>query len=187
VTYINAAFAKVEGVDFTANWAASLAGGNFGVNFMLTKLLKEETQATPEAPVIDWTGSLGPTDGTSLTNGAYDYRTFTTVNYGRNAWNLALRWRHLPSAVAATAAVTPLTTDLGAQDSYDVFDLTGSWDATASTTVRFGVQNLFDTPPVWTGGRSAADPHPTNGSRVTEAGFYDILGRQYYIGAALNF
>jgi iron complex outermembrane receptor protein len=187
VTYINAAFAKVEGVDFTANWAASLAGGNFGVNFMLTKLLKEETQATPEAPVIDWTGSLGPTDGTSLTNGAYDYRTFTTVNYGRNAWNLALRWRHLPSAVAATAAVTPLTTDLGAQDSYDVFDLTGSWDATANTTVRFGVQNLFDTPPVWTGGRSAADPHPTNGSRVTEAGFYDILGRQYYIGAALNF
>ena len=187
VTYVNAAFAKVEGIDFTANWAANLAGGNFGVNFMITKLLTEETQATPDAPVVDWVGSLGPTPGTSLTNGAYDYRTFTTVNYGRSVWNLALRWRHLPSAIAASAAVTPATTELGAQDSYDVFDLTGSWDAKDNMTVRFGIQNLFDEPPVWTGGRSAADAHPTNGSRVTEAGFYDILGRQFYIGASLSF
>jgi outer membrane receptor protein involved in Fe transport len=187
VTYINAAFAKVEGVDFTANWQTDLANGNFGINFMITKLLTEETQATPDAPVIDWKGSLGPTPGTSLTNGAYDYRTFTNFSYRRNAWNLAMRWRHLPSAVAATAAVTPLTTDLGAQESYDVFDLTGSWNAASNTTVRFGIENLFDTPPVWTGGRSAADPHPTNGSSTTEAGFYDILGRQYYIGVALSF
>jgi hypothetical protein len=57
----------------------------------------------------------------------------------------------------------------------------------SNTQVRFGIENRFDTPPVWTGGRSAADPHPTNGSSVTEAGFYDILGRQYYIGASVKF
>jgi outer membrane receptor protein involved in Fe transport len=187
VSYINAAFAKVEGVDFTANWQTNLAKGNFGVNFMLTKLLTEKTQATDASPVYDWTGSLGPTDGTSLTNGAFDYRTFTTINYGRNIWNLALRWRHLPSAIAPQEVATPGSTYLGAQEDYDVFDLTGSWNATSNTTVRFGIQNLFDTPPVWTGGRSAADPHPSSGSGTTEAGFYDILGRQYYIGVALNF
>ncbi|HEX6999810.1 MAG TPA: TonB-dependent receptor [Gammaproteobacteria bacterium] len=187
VTYINAAFAQVKGIDFTANWQTDLAGGNFGVNFMLTKLLTMKTQATADSPVYDWKGSLGPTEGTSLTNGAFDYRTFTTVNYGRNMWNLALRWRHLPSAVAPQEVATPGSTYLGAQENYDVFDLTGSLSIATNTTLRFGIENLFDTPPVWTGGRSEADPRPTNGSRQTEAGFYDILGRQYYVGVSVSF
>ena len=187
VSYINAAFAKVEGVDFTANWRTDLARGDFGVNFMITKLISEETQATDASPVYEWKGSLGPTEGTSLTNGAYDYRTFTTVNYGRDMWNLALRWRHLPSAIAPQEVVSPGSVYLGAQEDYDVFDLTGSLNVASNTQVRFGIENLFDTPPVWTGGRSAADPHPTNGSAVTEAGFYDILGRQYYVGASVKF
>jgi outer membrane receptor protein involved in Fe transport len=109
------------------------------------------------------------------------------VNYGRSLWNLALRWRHLPKAVAPQEVATPGSTYLGAQEDYDVFDLTGSLNLGAKTTMRFGIENLFDTPPVWTGGRSAADPHPTNGSSVTEAGFYDILGRQYYVGVSVNF
>ncbi len=187
VSYINAAFAKVAGVDVTANWQTNLAGGNFGVNFMITDLLREETQATPGSPVIDWKGSLGPDAGTSLNNGAYDYRTFTTVSYGRSMWNLGLRWRHLPSAIDATQAVTPLSTQTGAMESYDVFDLSGSWNATRRATVRFGIQNLFDTAPVWTGGRTAADNNPSTGSGTTEAGFYDILGRQFYVGINANF
>ena len=75
------------------------------MNFMISSLLNEKTQDTASAPVIDWKGSLGPSATTSLNNGAYDYRTFTTVNYGRNDWNLALRWRHLPTAIDAAQAV----------------------------------------------------------------------------------
>ena len=187
VTYVNAAFAKVDGVDFTANWHTNLAKGTFGINFMVTDLLKEDTQATASAPVLHWKGSLGPTPGTSLTAGAFDYRTFTTFNYGRNDWNLAMRWRHLPSAIDPTAVVSAFSTHTGAQQSYDVFDLTGSWNATDKTTMRFGITNLLDTPPVWTGGRTAADAYPTDGSDQTEAGFYDILGRQYYVGVNVNF
>lgn len=191
VTYINAAFAKVEGVDLTANWQTNLAKGTLGINFMITNLLKEETQATAASPVFDWKGSLGPDAGTSLTNGAYDYRTFTTLNYGRTGWNLALRWRHLPSAIDASEVAAKISggvsTYTGAQQSYDVFDLTGSWNATSKTTVRFGITNLFDTPPVWTGGRTALDNHPSSGSGTTEAGFYDILGRQFYVGVGVSF
>ncbi len=187
VTYVNAAFAKVQGVDFTATWRTMLANGTFGINFMITDLLREETQATADSPIYDWTGSLGPTPGTSLTNGAYNYRTFTTFSYGRNLWNLAMRWRHLPSALDPTQVVSPVSTHVGAQQSYDVFDLTGAWNATAKTTVRFGITNLFDAPPVWTGGRTAADNHPSTGSGQTEAGFYDLLGRQFYLGANVSF
>ena len=107
--------------------------------------------------MIDWKGSLGPFGTTSLNNGAFDYRTFTTVRYGRDDWNLSLRWRHLPSAIDAAQAVinsniaaglapanTPPSTGLGAQSSYDVFDLAGGYTMSERTTLRYGVDNLFD-------------------------------------------
>jgi outer membrane receptor protein involved in Fe transport len=187
VGYINGAFATVAGVDLTVDWRADLLGGNFGVNFMVTSLQELKTQATQGSPVLDWKGSLGPTPGTSLNNGAYDYRTFTTVSYGRNDWNLSLRWRHLPTALDATEVVTTTSTQTGALESYDVFDLSGTWAAGDSTVIRFGIENLFDEPPVWTGGRTAADNSPSSGSGTTEAGFYDILGRQFYLGVQASF
>ena len=200
VTYVNAAFAEVSGVDLTADWSADLWGGNFGVNFMISQLLDEKTQDTVRAPVIDWKGSLGPSSTTSLNNGAFDYRTFTTVRYGRNDWNLSLRWRHLPSAIDAAQAVinsniaaglapatTPPSTGLGAQSSYDVFDLAGGYDMSERTALRYGIDNLFDKGAVCTGGRSAADAHPSPCGGQTEAGFYDILGRSVYVGVNVSF
>jgi iron complex outermembrane recepter protein len=199
VSYVNAAFAQVSGVDVTADWRARLAGGTFGVNFMVSSLLTEKTQDTVNAPVVDWKGSLGPTASTSLNNGAYRYRTFTTVNYGRGDWNLALRWRHLPTAIdAAQAAInasieaglTPAgtkATTLGATESYDVFDLSGSYNVGARTSLRYGIDNLFDKLAVCTGGRTAADPHPAPCGGETEAGFYDVLGRSFYMGVKVNF
>jgi len=199
VSYVNAAFAQVSGVDVTADWRTSMAGGQFGVSFMVSSLINEKTQDTVSQPVIDWKGSLGPSATTSLNNGAYDYRTFTTVNYGRGDWSLALRWRHLPTAIDAAQAVinsniaaglaAPGTksTGLGAQSSYDVFDLSGSYNIGKRTALRYGLDNLFDTPPVCTGGRSAADPSPSPCGGQTEAGFYDILGRSVYVGVKVGF
>lgn len=200
VSYINAAYAEVSGIDFTGDWRTDLAGGTFGVNFMISQLLEETTQETARAAPIDWKGSLGPTATTSLNNGAYDYRTFTTFSYGRGDWNVSLRWRHLPSAIDASqaainanieAGLLPPTTAasplLGAESSYDVFDLAGTFDLSQRTSVRFGIDNLFDEPPVCTGGRTAADPHPAPCGGETEAGFYDVMGRSLYAGVKLTF
>jgi hypothetical protein len=66
---------------------------------------------------------------------------------------------------------------LGAQSDYDVFDLSARWLWNDKTTIRLGVDNLFDEPPVITRGRNDLDPNPTTGQGTTEAGFYDILGR----------
>jgi iron complex outermembrane recepter protein len=195
VSYINAGDAVISGIDLTANWNVQLSDigmnripGYFGVNFVLTHLLKLQTQATSTSPVVDWKGSLGPDPGTSLTNGAYDYRVFTTFTYGFSNWNFNLRWRHLPKADAAqTAAVGEATVFLGAQSSYNVFDLSGSWSFNGNSRLRFGIDNLFHKDPVITGGRIAPDPNPTTGQGVTEAGFYDILGRRFYVGMEARF
>jgi iron complex outermembrane recepter protein len=189
VSYINAAFAKVSGVDLTADWRTDLAGGAFGVSFMVTSLLEEKTQATAASNVYDWKGSLGPDPGTSLNNGAYDYRTFTTVNYGRDQWNLALRWRHLPEAIDGNQVVAGATATLrGAEEDYDIFDLSGTWAFGGDrTNLRFGVDNVTDREPVWTGRRTEQDLSPSTGSGTTEAGFYDILGRTFYVGVSTSF
>ena len=70
---------------------------------------------------------------------------------------------------------------------YDVFDLAGTYDFSERTTVRFGIDNLFDEPPVCTGGRTAADPHPAPCGGETEAGFYDVMGRSLYAGVKVTF
>ena len=51
---------STSGVDLAVDWRTDLAGGNFGVNFMVSSLLELKTKATASAPVIDWKGSLGP-------------------------------------------------------------------------------------------------------------------------------
>ena len=91
------------------------------------------------------------------------------------------------NVLAPGFAGPPLHLHPEAEESYDVFDLSGSWSLSERTQIRFGVDNLFDTPPVWTGRRTAQDLSPSTGSGTTEAGFYDILGRSYYVGVKASF
>jgi len=197
VTYQNTGFAKIQGLDIALNWQSELSDigisaipGYFGVNVMWNSLLTLDTQATATAPVIDWTGSLGPDPGTSLNNGAYDYRMFTTFNYGFSDWNFTLRWRHLPEAdplLKPIAGDNPIP-QVGANDSYNVFDLAGSWNISDKYVMRFGLDNIFDEEPVITGAQTDLDGNiPTSGQGTTEAGFYDILGRRFFVGVKASF
>lgn len=195
VSYINAGASKLSGVDVTFDWKADVAdmglesiGGNFGINLVVSTLLQLETQATAASPVIDWVGSLGPSAGTSLNRGAFRYRLFTTMNYGVGPFVANLRWRHLPTARSELQATSTVpVTVMGAEKNYDVFDLSGAWNVNDTLQLRFGIDNLFDTPPVITGRRTADDPQPTSGAGVTEVGFYDVLGRQIYAGFKAKF
>jgi outer membrane receptor protein involved in Fe transport len=188
VSYINAGDATISGVDLSADWRTDIGPGSFGINMLVSSLLELKTQATRTSPTVDWKGTLGPDPGTSLNNGAFDYRLFTSFNYGLDAWNFTLRWRYLPTAKAAQEAssIGPVA-NLGAESDYNVFDLAARWDVNDKTTMRLGVENLFDTDPVITGGRNALDPNPTTGQGTTEAGFYDILGRRFYLGVEARF
>jgi outer membrane receptor protein involved in Fe transport len=114
-----------------------------------------------------------------------------------------------------TLSYAPLTNvDVG---SYDVFDLSGFWNINTALTIRFGVDNVFDRAPETTArtlGRpydSSKTPAqnsaamaavcggmpgcvtPTSyslassGLGTTNGGFYDTLGRRYYIGVKAQF
>jgi iron complex outermembrane receptor protein len=95
--------------------------------------------------------------------------------------------------------------------SYSVFDLSGSWDINSSLTLRAGIDNVFDILPRITGattGRPAGtdlsavcseaeralgcqNPNsyslPSSGSGTTSPGYYDVLGRRYFLGVKARF
>lgn len=118
------------------------------------------------------------------------------------------------AAVAAGApglilSYTP-NTDIKASD-YSLFDLSFNWDMNETISVRGGINNLFDELPQVTG-RSRGFPNGTNlaavcdaaaeaqgcvdptnfslpssGAGVTNGGYYDVLGRRFFVGVKARF
>ena len=186
-------------------------------------------------------GLAGPAHLSGTNRGAYDYRLFGSVNYSRNDWNVALRWRYLPSVFTAQYATqqaikennarvaaggpgillsyTP-TTEFESND-YNLFDLSFGWDINDTLSFRGGITNLFDTEPEIVGAQhglsgrhrlgetsaqgsgfanSAGLPNPLAFSaartRARSAcrryiaynpGYYDTLGRRFFIGLSMQF
>ena len=154
------------------------------------------------APVVEWEGAAWARPlSTSLNNGAYDYRTFTTFLVFAQPSYLALHWRHLPSAIDATQAAInssinarslqpagTLSTSLGAESSYDVFDLSGGFNVGKRTQLRYGIDNLFDTPPVCTGGRTRFRTRIQRRAVARrKPASTTFLGRSVYVGVKVGF
>jgi len=97
-------------------------------------------------------------------------------------------------------------------DSYTVFDLSFGWNTTEKISLRGGITNLFNTDPVMVGGSTGypttttlssvcsdlgggtAPPGCTNpfgyslpGYVTYNPGYYDTLGRRYFVGMSVRF
>ena len=185
--FMNLGGLRTSGVDLQLSWRAMLSDmglesvpGALSVNYLINYLNSYETQASPGAPFLDYVGTVA----TSLqgTSGQYRWRSFTTLGYSMPTFDVQLTWRHLPSARDGSVVLNPLSTVRGV-DSYDIFNLSGTWHATDSITVRAGVDNLFNKDPLVLG----ANPPTTNNADNTLANYYDVLGRRYYLGVKMNF
>jgi outer membrane receptor protein involved in Fe transport len=174
--YFNQGGLKTSGVDFQFNWGGEVAGNPMAVNFIVSYLAEFATQATPESPFLDAKGTLAE-------GGQFDYRMFTTVRYdfGPNL-DVGLRWRHLPAVAHDSVVGTPTSAAQGA-DAYDNFDVFGGWQISQRYALRFGVDNLFNTEPEVIGEIPGVD----NALGNTSPGFYDTLGRRFYLGLKMSF
>lgn len=90
---------------------------------------------------------------------------------------------------------------------YNIFDLNVGWQINDTLALRAGVNNLLDTQPNYTGRRSPYQVgtdicganasigcrNPTGndmgntGRGVTSPGYYDVMGRQYFVGLKASF
>jgi iron complex outermembrane recepter protein len=185
---------KTSGVDFQLDWGSAFGDlgmsklpGSVGLNVLATYLKNYDTQNGPGQPFVDSSGTQNtPNAGTF---GAYfRYQLYTTASYYVGGATASLRWRHLPSVADSSAALNPATTRVGAS-SYDVLDLSSSWDINDHWQVRFGINNLLDTQPPITSSLPVSTPsaHATSGAGTTNSSVYDVLGRAFYVAAKLRF
>jgi iron complex outermembrane recepter protein len=181
VTYQNTAAIDTAGVDIQLDWSGEVGRGTMSVNFLASVLDKMETRTDPGDPGRDWKGTSGPGNLSGVQNFAYDYRTFTTVGYRQGQWNMSLRWRHLPS-IKHLAALTNPTAPQVPTKRYDMFDLAGRYTFNDRWNLRYGIDNLLDKQPERT-----FEDNLTSGYGSTNANFYDILGRRYYLGMTFGF
>ena len=178
--FTNEGAADFAGYDVSVDWAGDVGRGSLNVNAIITITDKVKTRVNPEAAWNDWKGTSGPADITGLDPYAFDYRTFVTTNYSFGRWGTTLRWRHLPS-IDSVSSRAPGNT-LQPTGSYNMFDFAGRFEINDQLNLRFGVDNLLDREPERT------FPEATNTARgQTNPSFYDILGRRYYVGLAMQF
>lgn len=173
--FFNLGTQETRGVDLSVNWGMDIGSGFFNVNSTINYLSKYDYQVAPGDIIVDAKGTLDR-------GGLFDYQTLTRFTYGGGNWNLGLTWRHLDEAQSAAAAQSPNTTIQG-PGSYDIFNFYSSYNWN-NYTVRFGIDNLFDTDPELTQSNPAGGDTNTD---VTSPGLYDLLGRRYYLGLKASF
>ena len=174
--YLNAALIETSGIDMQVNWRGDLASGEMYVNALASFLNEYNTKATKSDPVLEYKGTLGG-------GGQYDYRLNTTVgyNFGGGNTGVGVRWRYLPEVKNGAYVTNRATLNLPTED-YSVFDAFASYNFNERFQLRGGVDNLLNTDPAIVG----ATPTDSN-SASTLAGYYDSLGRRYYIGLRMDF
>ncbi len=167
-----------SGIDINVDWRKEMLGGEFGIRAAMNKLnsWKQPATSDPDAPLLQFAGF-----GTD-----YEYQVFTTFSYATSQMNVGLNWRYLPETDAGGLVQTPTLTTLPTDD-YSVFNLNGSWRFNERFRLRGGIDNVFDTEPVIVGANPGNLNNPTNALGSTSAGNYDVLGRRYFVGLAINF
>ena len=189
VSYTNSGHIETSGVDLQVDYGLDLKDmgmnfpGSFSFNFLVNWVDSFKTQANPLVPEIEWVGTLGP-DTPGLNPGVYDFKAFTTISYFNGPVGASLRWRYLPSADSTASASAPATTVAGT-DSYSIVDMSATWQLSDRFTLRGGIDNVFDTEPNVFGRNSAIVMN--GGAFDTLPGYYDVLGRRYYLGVKARF
>jgi iron complex outermembrane recepter protein len=173
---------RAEGVELGMAFGFDIgAFGNLRLSANVNKYLTHESQSSDVTPIVDCVGIFGTNCGNGPQGGPLPETRWlqrTTWNY--DDFTVSLLWRHLSSIKSAV----PVFPAFQKVDSYDYFDMFGSWQFMESASVSFGVSNLFEEdPPVV--GNEAADTSSNSGNTFPQ--LYDALGRMYSVGLRVSF
>lgn len=181
VPYTNIGTLETSGIDLAANWRAGLddlglgsVPGAISLDVSLNYVLEFEAQDFPTQPKLD-------VKGTNNYGGIFDYRTVTTLRYLVGGFNVGFNWRYLPSLKHATYPTNHATASKGTA-AYSIFNLSAGYEVNEKLAVSGGVDNLTGKEPPVYGATSVS-----SGAGTTLPGFYDTLGRYYYLSARMKF
>jgi outer membrane receptor protein involved in Fe transport len=174
--YENLGTLLTQGLDVNVGWSHQAGPGLVGITVAANYLDTFKYQTDPKSALVNARGTLDPVNAAAGQGGLFDYRTLTHLTYTLNGVMVGLSWDHKPGIKDASASTNPQTKVLGVPE-YDLFALSSSYSFDRYV-VRFGIDNLLDKRPPVVG----ANPGVTTSSNVTNAGYYDPLGRRFYVG-----
>ncbi|WP_129640953.1 TonB-dependent receptor domain-containing protein [Peristeroidobacter agariperforans] len=178
----NLKYLRAEGVELGVALGFDIGKfGNLRVSANVNKYLTHESQSSSLTPLVDCVGTYGTNCGNGPQGGPLpETRWLQRTSWMYNDFTVSLLWRHL-SGIESAVPVFPKFQKI---DSYDYFDLFGSWQFMEQASLSFGINNLFEKdPPVV--GNEAADTGSNSGNTFPQ--LYDALGRQYAVGLRFTF
>jgi outer membrane receptor protein involved in Fe transport len=182
---------RTKGIDLQANYRLNFSTfgwddwGRLDFNFVGTWLDEFHVKplATSNFGSFDCEGKYGPQcgnySGAPLPEWRHKLRaTWTTPWKGVQ---ISGQWRYLSSVDFEAGPQGEIDDELGSRN---YFDLSGTWRVWDRTTLRAGVNNIFDKdPPIILSGH--LNTGPLNGN--TAPGTYDALGRYFFFSLTQNF
>lgn len=178
--FLNQGALQTSGMDLAVNWALDFDnGGAFTINSVASILNEFKLQDAPGLPFLDAKGTLAE-------GGQYEYRLNTTLGYsfGDGRTNVGLRWNYLPE-IKDASQIRPGSALLGTS-SYSLFHAFAGVQINDRLELRGGIDNLLDEEPRIIGANPSG-PQANNNGGVTNAQYYDILGRRAYVGLKMRF
>ena len=165
---------KTSGVDVEANYSLKLPLGRLQLSYMATFLEELTTQATDTSDPYDCAGYFD--SSCSWSNPKYRHRAKATW---QTPWNLdaTVTWRYFGEVDNFRSDTTGYAPSI---DAYNYIDLYASYQMKSNTTLRIGVNNVFDKdPPIL--------PNSSGINGNTYPQVYDALGRYVFAGISLSF
>ena len=176
--FTNIGAIRTSGIDLQFDWASDVrdfgipAPGTLSLDVALNHLQSYEIQTSAGAPFIDYSDTTG--NGTS--GAQFKNKVYTTLGYSLGPVSTRLSWRHLPALNSTIPGALP-------NASHDELDLSAIWAIRDTFTLRAGVDNLTDAQPEIVG----RIPGVNNAMGITDPGYYDTLGRRFYVGMSAKF
>ncbi|MFM7349102.1 MAG: TonB-dependent receptor domain-containing protein [Erythrobacter sp.] len=175
----NVGLLKTSGIDFQVDYSIPLFKGELALNYLGTWLDKFRNTPVALLPLRE-----------NITEGAYglpDYRHNMRVSYTQGPVLFSVRWRYegptedfrVRNTFDGNTRIANNALPLRSIGAWNYFDLALSADLSERMTINAGVNNLFDKqPPVLGAQAEQANTLPS---------FFDVLGRDFFVGVNFRF
>ena len=203
VSLANASLFEVEGVDFQVDYGTPVPFSIFSaeedarLNFFFLGTYTIKSNFTPVDALPDEVNECAGKFGTSQCGEPTpEWKWTSRMSYIDGPATISLRWRHIGEVTDDDPSIDYAAFNgIETIEAVDYFDLSFAFDITESFTLSAGVNNLFDKlPGTPTFNGIIVDNRPNSlllGDNQEQANTYpstyDVLGRDFFISARMQF
>jgi outer membrane receptor protein involved in Fe transport len=189
-TYDNQGLIKLSGIDATLSWFHKAGPGSVFASINGNYMFNFSVQPFVGTPMLNYVG----TQGTGLKGlnfgSSFQYKIFSTLGYSYAGASLSLQWQFTPATddsgdVNYHNGLAATKNNIGGLQTYNLFNLNGSYQVNRTVRVRFGIDNLFNVEPKLSG--AILNPGAGQLAGGSYSFFQDQQGRRFSLGANVKF